>query len=313
MRHVRMLVTSMAVILGVCAACAGVAFANEGPRDSQHEWERLFGDCPLQGTIQFEGREEGLSACNYGDAGPESFFQAGKVTVHFVKPVILRSGEAEPVGDENFVIGARDGNTISKEAEPSPLSLTELINPELLPEPEKQRYEEYIAAGKSTKVTETTELAEPGTDIGLNELSLLAEEEYNGKSAFTFPVEIRIGNPFLGKSCLDGNNQQPIVVPFVTSETHPPAPNTPIHGQTGELVSNNEGNIIRIGTKTRETILVNNSFAAPGVNGCGTDGRADGALDAGLGLPSPAGTNTTELIGSLYQAGAEAVREHIMP
>ena len=110
----------------------------------------------------------GIDGCIFGEAGGESFFQAGKVTVHFVKPVLLSLGfeENEETG-ALVVLGARNGQTISKEAEPGP-DLTE-IDTEALPEGEKVRYEEYIANGGSTKTTETIELAVPASSIFLNE------------------------------------------------------------------------------------------------------------------------------------------------
>ena len=270
----------------------------------QGEFEKFFSACP-SGT-------EGLTACVYGEAGKESFFQAGKVTVKFQKPVILRGGiiENEETGALIWV-GSRYGDTISREAEPAP-SLTEGINPELLPEPEKKRYEEYIAAGKSTKVTATVELAKPATgNIQINEASLLNESG----TAFAFPVMIHLTNKFLGAHCYVGSTQEPIEIQFTTGETSPPPPNTPIHGALGSIAVTGGGQILDIhGTK-----LVNNSYAAPGVQGCGiartTEAGnvwgADAAIDAGLGLPSPAGSNTTELIGNLAQAGIEATNEHL--
>lgn len=178
-----------------------------------------------------------------------------------------------------------------------------MINPEDLAEAEKTRYEEYLAAGKSTKARETIELAVPASDIYLSEEHLL-EESGEG---FGFDVMIHIENPFLGKACYDGSTVSPIDVPFTTGETHPEPPNTPIHGTLGSLSTEGEGGILHIAGQR----LVNNEYAAPGVSGCGVNGGADAALDAGLGLPSPAGTNTTVLVGNLYQAGVETVEENL--
>jgi hypothetical protein len=248
-----------------------------------------------------------ISACIYGEAGPESYFQAGKVTVYFAKPVVLRGGEAEneETGQLQW-IGALNGETISKEAEPAP-SLTEGVDAELLPEAEKARYEEYLASGKSTKVTATIELAAPASDIELNEANLLSEEG----TSFGFPVEIHLVNKFLGPYCYVGSYRDPIDVPFTTGETHPEPPNASIHGRLGEINIVGEGEILKVGTPERPTRLVNNEYAAPGVEGCGLDGRADAAVNGGLGLPSAAGNNSTELKGVLFQAGSERVAEHI--
>lgn len=266
----------------------------EEAEDGKGIWAKLFGDCPVDNV--------NLSGCIHGEAGPESFFQAGKVVVHFEKPVLLNGGFIENELGEFEWQPAESGQTISKEAEPAP-PLGEDIDAELLPPAEKERYENYLAAGGSTKVTATIELVrnQPG-GIYLNEGNLLVE----AGEAFGFPVMIHLNNPFVGKSCYDGSTANPINVPFTTGLTSPEPPNEPIKGFKGHITSTGEGTILIIS----ESLLVNNEYAAPGVHGCGLGGKADAAIDAAEELPSPAGHNTTELNGHLYQAGVEPVREH---
>jgi hypothetical protein len=288
-RRVRILGLCTAAVFATCAmtlSLAAPALAKKSPFEK-------FNECPL-GTPELKG-------CIYGEAGAESYFQAGKVTVHFVKPVILQGGfQRETEERTDPFVAARNGKTIGVEKEPT-VGLTEGLDAEKLEEPEKKRYEEYIASGKSTKVTEAVELAAPASDIFLAEENLVAEVG----QGFGFPVMIHIQNPFLGKNCYDGTTVEPIDIPYTTGETHPEPPNTPIHGYLGSLESEGEGEILVIkGQK-----LVNNEYAAPGVSGCGLSGGADAALDEGLGLPSPAGSNTTELVGNLYQASHFAVEE----
>jgi hypothetical protein len=223
--------------------------------------------------------------------------------VHFVRTVKLNLGFTENEGSFQLnVFGAQDGHTIVKVNQPAP-SLTEGIDTSKLSETEKTRYEAYLAAGGPTKVTATIELALPASDIYLNEYNLLGEEG----EAFGFPVMIRLNNKFLGPKCLVGNTTEPIVVPFTTGETHPEPPNTPIHGALGQIKILGEGSILEV----HQAHLVNNEYAAPGVKSCGINGSLDEAINSALGLPSPAGSNTTELIGNLYQAGWGAVTEHI--
>ena len=289
MRHVRMLGSALTASFALGAlilASASPALAKKvGP------YEKFY-ECPLE--------IEELNGCITGIAGKESFFQAGKVTVHFAKPVTLTGGFIENESGEFAWQGARNGLTVAKVPEPAP-SLTEGLDAEMLQEPEKKRYQEYIAAGKSTKVTETIELANP--NVFLSEANIVDEEG----EGFGFNVMIHISNPFLGKACYDGTAFAPIVVPFTTGATDPPPPNTSIRGTAGKFNSESEGEILRI----EEEHLVNNEYAAPGVSGCGVQGGADAAIDAGLGLPSPAGNNATVLVGTLYQTSSRAARENL--
>jgi hypothetical protein len=290
MKRTRMLGLCTGALLAVCALTAGSASA------AKSEWTK-FKECPL--NYAFE-----LSGCIYAVSGPESFFQAGKVTVHFVKPIKLQVGfkENEETG-ELKVIEAEQGHSVAKVAEPAP-DLTEDVNAELLPEKEKARYEKYLEAGGSTKATATIELARPAEEMTLHEAALLEETT---ETSLGFPVMIHLTNKFVGTHCYVGSTQSPINVPFITGETSPPPPNTPIHGQLGQIKVIGEGNILQVVNDH----LVNNSYASPGVQGCGMNGGADAAMNSALGLPSPAGTNSTELVGELNQAGANPVREHL--
>lgn len=279
-----------------------------------HPWEKYFGECPPTNS---DGGEEGgpVNGCIYGEAGPESYYNAGKVTVHFVKPVVLQGGlhseeQAPPPLGWPYQVGfkrmapALNGVTIVPVAEPTE-SLTEGIDAELLPEQEKQRYEEYLAKGGSTTVTATTVLAGKADEIIIGDTSTINDfNESSGDPGFQFPVMIHLTNKFLGKGCYVGSSAEPIVIPFYTGETSPPEPNTPIHGQQENLHTHGEGTVIE-----DEATEVNNSYASPGVHGCGVYDRADQALDAGLGLPSPAGMNTSVLKGRFQLANSEIVEE----
>ena len=264
-----------------------------------HPWEKYFGTCPPTGTNHVNG-------CIYGEATAESFFQAGNITVHFTKPVVLKGGlirEEEPF--IKHLAPATNGKTIVPVAEPT-ASLTEGLDVELLPETEKQRYEAYLAKGGSTTVTATIELAGPASQIIVDSQSTLNEvNESEEKPAFTFPVMIHLSNKFLGEDCYVGTTADPIVTSFYSGETDPPPPNTPIHGTSGKLATHGEGAVAEVyGAR-----LVNNDYASPGVTGCGIYGRANAALNAGLGLPSPSGYNTTELVGEFQIANDEIVEE----
>jgi hypothetical protein len=285
------------------------AKAKEREKDLQkqeklHPWQKFYGECPPTGS-RYEGFPGHVNGCIYGAATSASFFQAGKFTIYYKKPVVLQGGlidEEEPF--VKHLAPALDGKTIVPVAEPGP-SLTEAIDPELLPEKEKQRYEEYLANGGTTATTETIELAGPAYGISVNSQATL-EETGESEPAFTFPVMIHISNKFLGPDCYDGSTASPIVVPFISGETNPPPPNTPIHGHVGTVVTHGEGAVAEVAG----AVLVNNTYAAPGVQGCGASGGDDdAAVNAGLGLPSPAGSNTTELTGAFQIANSEIVEE----
>jgi hypothetical protein len=95
---------------------------------------------------------------------------------------------------------------------------------------------------------------------------------------------------------------------MTTGGTSPPPPNEPITGTSGVGNLLEEGQIAILGGNS----LVDNAFTAPASSGCGgvSSALVDTAIDAQLGLPSPAGHNTAILDGKLIIATAEAVRGH---
>ena len=147
----------------------------------------------------------------------------------------------------------------------------------------------------------TVELAGSPENIVLNEGNLLIEST---ETALGFPVKIHLtdnpGSHFLGEDCYIGSNEKPIMVDFVT-------------GQSGSLHGVERRNQLerrRHDPQHQDNILVNNVYSAPEATGCGVEGGADEALNAGLGLPSETpGSNISVLSGQLYQSGVEPVRE----
>jgi hypothetical protein len=95
------------------------------------------------------------------------------------------------------------------------------------------------------------------------------------------------------------------VLGLTTGTTNPPPPNTPISGWGGSVGENELGTIIFV----RENKLVNNSFAAPGAEGCSVlPAVIDPIVDLQSGLPAAAGHNTTILNNTLEESGATLVR-----
>lgn len=209
-------------------------------------------------------------------------FTVGNKTVPIKHAITLQGGFYEFKGATHFV-GAADGNTLSKTPQTVPGGLTGV-------------------PGLSGEVTATTELAAPASAIELNQGSLLGE----AGTALLLPVKVRLGNPYLGSKCYLGSNAHPIMLALITTTTSPPPPNKPITGRVGTLLFNGPGTILTV----TNNALVNNSFSAPGVEGCGSYPPViDQLVNRSIGVPAAAGHNTAILEGALSQAGAEAILE----
>lgn len=289
------------------------------------EWQS-FVNCPLHEPPVGEGEEE-TTACTWGRSaysesakelaltsyenatevneiiahyqeqyGPKhSEFHAGNITVPLKLPITLRGGIEDTEVSQAFQwVGARGAETIEAVAQKGP-SLTHAVDVAMLSQSEKERYE-YFVENKVTSTSVTVELAGPATGLYLNEGNLLKGEG----EAFGFPIKVKLSNPFLGDECYVGSNADPIQIKMSTGESGA------LHGKVGEVTSNETGEILNIVAGT----LVDNTYEAPGVEGCGVNGGADAAINAALGLPSPAGQNTAVIFGELRQTSAEVLEEH---
>ncbi len=250
-----------------------------------------FKDCPLSNPS--------TENCLYA-LTTSGEFHVGKKTVPIVNTITLQGGFSGEGAAIKF-IGAEDGNTLSKTPQPVPGGLLGIVAPSFLPKFLQELFNEFINKG-ITGVTATTELAAPASSIGLNTENLLEETGI----ALSLPVKVKLSNAFLGENCYIGSNAHPIVIEFTTGATSPPPPNKSIHGKAGTFEEEDEFALIRLKNNT----LVNNSFAASGAEGCGGifSFLIDPAVNAELGVPSPAGTNTAILNGTLETANAKAVK-----
>ena len=169
----------------------------------------------------------------------------------------------------------------------------------------------FNSEGGLTKVKQKV----PGGIIGLTGLTWLAE--FLGSDALTLyattelagtaivagtsfaqlPIKVHLENTtgVLGKNCYVGQTGSPIVLNLTTGTTAPPPPNKPISGKIPQL----EFEPVREIQKANNGVYVDNSFAAPGANGCVLTLfgfipiSINGLVNAQSGLPSPAGTNET--------------------
>lgn len=251
-----------------------------------------FAECPLSHpTVVF---------CVFSESNG-GFFQIGKKNVPLKNPVILQGGIEFNEKVESIFVGAENGQTLSKTPQPVPGGLLGIEAPKSWPKFLQDLFNETINKG-FTGVTATVELAAPASSIKLSTSNLITEEGV----ALSLPTKIKLDNPFLGSSCYIGSNAKPVVIDFTTGATSPPPPNKSIHGAAGTLSVNEAGTIITLSGGS----LVNNSFAAPGANGCGGlfSFLIDPFVNSIIGLPSPAGTNTAILQGKLQNGLAEAVK-----
>ncbi len=225
-----------------------------------------------------------------------------KATVPLTKKITIQGGieRNAKTGAETF-IAASNGETLSKTAQALPGGLSGLLSCREISNPfERSACEAEFESGH-TEVNVITELAKPASEIGVSKEHFLKDEGV----ALQLPVKIRLENPFLGSECYVGSAANPVILPLTTGTTKPSEPNKPIKGTAGKV------EVLEGGTleKAIGASLVENNFKAPAASGCGGiySFLIDPIVDAKIGLPAAAGTNTAILNGTVEFATAEAV------
>jgi len=274
-----------------------VSAASAAPFNPTGPWAR-FNDCTLN--------KPQTILCLYAETTSGSI-TLGSKTTPVVKPVVLQGGlTINPVTGELIFLGAEDGNTLTKAAQPVPGGLLGITAPAWWPSFLRNLFNETINNG-FTGVTATMELAGPPSSVHLNPGALI---EQTG-TALQMPVKIKLDNPFLGSSCYIGSNSNPIVLNLTTGTTSPPPPNTPIKGSVKSVLPEpGSGGTIE---KIDDAKLVDNSFSVPGASGCGGlfSFLIDPFVNSIVGIPSAAGKNTAILEGDQWLTSAEAVKASI--
>ncbi len=236
----------------------------------------VFSDCPVENPT--------VTTCIVSTT-TSGEFKIGNKTVPVSKTVILQGGLAE---NSSKLVGAADGNTLSKTALPVPGGI---VGIEVLP--------------PLTSVTATAELA------GTPEVNVVNANRGEGVAA-VLPLKVKLDNPALGPACYIGSDAEPLVPQLTTGTTSPPPPNQPITGDPGEPVIKAHGKIVVI----VHSSLVDNAFSVPGANGCAgvLAPVVDPAVDLQVGLPAAAGQNVAILNGTLAAAGARQVKaQRLLP
>jgi hypothetical protein len=205
-------------------------------------------------------------------------FKLGLKTTKIVNPVVLQGGLASETFGDQSLLGATSGDTVSKTAQPIPGGIT------------------GISEEIGGEVTATAELAGPVSSIIVNKGNLLAQTG----TAVTLPIKVKLDNELLGPKCYIGSDAEPIVLHLTTGTTSPSLPNQPISGSRGTLEGAGKGKIVKV----KGNSLVDNNFAVPGANGCGENPLFDLLVDAGVGIPAPAGLNTAIMSGELEETAA---------
>jgi hypothetical protein len=236
-------------------------------------WPAAHAATPAEGYGQFEGcpspktENSEIATCLRSEI-TGGHFKMGNKNVPITKPITLSGGIN--TFSENFDYNAKGGLSEAKQQVPGGVigltGLDWLVN--FLNIEQLKLYAVTELAG--TPVVKTAENVE-------------------------LPIKVRLINPVLGSKCYVGSNSTPIKLNLITGTTAPPAPNEPITGKEPEYVFEPGLEILR----AFDGIFVDNSFAAPGANGCTLTlfgfipVPLNGVVNLASGLPAAAGTNET--------------------
>lgn len=274
-------------LVGVVAMLSFASSALASSHNPTGEYAQ-FKECPLNRAT--------ITDCIYALTNGGGF-TTGKKTVPLVNPVTLQGG-IEGEGQEVDFYGAENGDTLSKTAQPVPGGLLGITAPTWWPKFLQDWFNNQINAG-FTGVTATVELTGPTkglTNVFLSTENLLFESG----TALGLPAKIRLSNAILGSNCYIGSESSPVQIDFTTGT------DGALTGDAGTFSFNEAFTVITIsGGK-----FVNNSFVAPGVNGCGGifSFFINPLVNSIIGLPSGAGKNSATLEGKLQDGNAEAVK-----
>lgn len=289
------------VMVGVVSV---VVFASASSALAARPFEKFKG-CPTEIPV--------VSLCQYGVT------TSGEVTLNKTKvPInmpIVQQGGAVLTGNpeqptEYFVIGAKAGfESFQKVALNVPGGLLGFVNcTEITGEGffEKGARElcKFVFEHGPTEVTATMESAANETNPPLLNLHNLSEEE---GVAVTLPAKIHLKNSLLGNNCYIGSEASPVELRLTTGTS---GSLTGKRGKAETLKEEFEGKTLRA-LRLSENTLVDNTFTAPAVEGCGEflgiKGFLDGIVDGKIGLPSAKGNNKAKLEGELNSTAASEV------
>lgn len=254
----------LVAVAGLIVAFA--AFSPAAHAEPPNPGYEMFAGCPSPFT-----EKASIKTCVRSEI-TGGYFQMGSKTVPIEKPLVLTGGVEKLFSPSVLYYNSEGGLTKVKQKVP----------------------------GGVIGLTGLTWLAE---FLGIEALTLYATTELAGTAivagtAFAqLPIKVHLENTtgVLGKNCYVGSNTAPIVLNLTTGTTAPPPPNTPISGTIPTPVFEP----VREIQFANDGKYVDNSFAAPGANGCVLTLfgfipiSINGLVNAQSGLPSAAGKNTT--------------------
>jgi hypothetical protein len=280
---------SLALVLAGGLAVVGASPAVALPKGEY----AVFEQCPL-------GNEE-ISGCLV------SRTESGEVTignqeVPIVNTQTLQGGVKNIATEVKELVAAANGETLTKTPQKVPGGLADLIKcNEIkglgLAEVLERATCEVIFENGVTGVNATTELAAPASSVILN----LKNAELESETTLTLPIKVKLENPLLGAECYIGSNSNPMTLHLSTGKSGS------LTGKLGEISTKAEGGILVV----KNSRLVDNTFTAPGVTGCGglVSFLLDPIINAKLGLPASSGTNSAVLNTTLELASNGLVLE----
>jgi hypothetical protein len=270
------------LLVAVAAACtalgvsAAPATASKDPLNKINKAEfAKFINCPIT-----TGK-----ACLYGET-LEGEFKLGSKATPIVNPTILQGGFAF-LGTATLPItpplyGAEELSAVSQ---PIPGGLTGAS--------------ELIGGPASA----TAELA--GTP---NVTAVFLG--FGHDTAVELPIKVHLENELLGPNCYIGSDAEPIVLKLTDGTTKPPAGVEPMTGKIGTNEGRDKGRLIAFIDNT----LVDNTFAVPAANGCGTNALLEplvtAAVNAAISLPSAPGVSHAILTGNQFSTQSSWVEKY---
>jgi hypothetical protein len=283
------------MLLAAVAALAVLAFASSAQAKLVGEFTK-FQNCPWKNSEVLK--------CIYS-VTEDGVVKMGSKKVPIENPVILQGGYGvpDPTTKISKFFGAINGvDTLQKVKQPLPGGLAGLVNCKEISNFLLRISCEVTFENGVTGVNAVLELAKPASEIQINEFNLSRKEGV----ALKMPVKIHLENPFLGSACYVGSESSPVIWNLTTGKTAPPGPNTSIEGSFGKASFLEEGLILHV----KENLLVDNAWAAPGVNGCGGifSFLLNPIINLASGLPSAAGNNNAELENTVDLASTAAIK-----